>query len=465
MNPENPHASADAQWKDFLSHKARRSHITMAWCGAFIFPAFVLLDLLVLDEWELFLIVRLCGTVAIVAMISLKDRLNFSDEFIAHFSCHVVFVSLMWMLSWLPTPNLFFIYAFNTSVGYIISAIFLLWRPRNSVFGMITTVSSFLVFYLFFSTLSVTEIITHGFLVLMAAMAMTTMYVSYRYSVTYRDFLRQLELNRAYDELKLKSFEINQRNFEVIQQKEKLEELNSLKDKIFMIISHDLRSPLHSLKALIILLNESELITPQEFKMLLKGLKHNVDQTYDLLDNLLVWSKSQMKGFVVRRDGISIHDIVAETTALLLSNAEKKKLNIVNHIHQHLFARGDEDMIKLVLRNLISNAIKFTGEGGCITIGAKQDGQQVMISVSDTGVGIDILEQSEVFKYSQSKTGTNEEKGAGLGLMICKEFIEKNHGRIWIDSELGRGSTFTFSLPAIDKRQKSLASASLRSSR
>lgn len=464
MIPESSHPSAEAQWKDFLSHKARRSHITMAWCGAFIFPAFVLLDLLVLNEWELFLIVRLCGTVAIVAMISLKDRLNFSDEFIAHFSCYVVFVSLMWMLSWLPTPNLFFIYAFNTSVGYIISAIFLLWRPRNSVIGMVTTVSAFIVFYVCFSTLTVTEIITHGFLVLIAAMSMTIMYVKYRYSVTYRDFLRQLELNRAYEELKIKSFEINQRNFEVIQQKEKLEELNALKDKIFMIISHDLRSPLHSLKALIVLLNDSEFITPQEFKMLLNGLKHNVDQTYDLLDNLLLWSKSQMKGFVVRRDGISIHDLVAETTALLLSAAEKKKINIINDIDEHLFAKGDEDMIKLVLRNLISNAIKFTGEGGCITVRSKLENHNVLISVTDTGVGMDVVQQSEVFKYSQSKDGTHDEKGAGLGLMICKEFVEKNHGRIWIDSKLGRGSTFTFSLPSIEKSERSLASAPLKSS-
>lgn len=462
---ESSHPSAEAQWKDFLSHNARRSHITMAWCGAFIFPAFVLLDLLVLDEWELFLIVRLCGTVAIVTMISLKDRLNFSDEFIAHFSCHVVFVSLMWMLSWLPTPNLFFIYAFNTSVGYIISAIFLLWQPRNSVIGMITTVSAFIVFYICFSKLTITEIITHGFLVLIAAMAMTIMYVKYRYSVTYRDFVRQLELNRAYEELKVKSFEINQRNFEVIQQKEKLEELNTLKDKIFMIISHDLRSPLHSLKALIVLLNDSEFITPQEFKMLLKGLKHNVDQTYDLLDNLLLWSKSQMKGFLVRREGIRIHDLVAESTALLLGAAEKKKININNEIDEHLFATGDEDMIKLVLRNLISNAIKFTGEGGCISIRSKKDGKQVLISVTDTGVGMDALQQAEIFKYSQSKNGTNEEKGAGLGLMICKEFVEKNHGRIWIDSEPGRGSTFTFSLPAVEKSAKTFASASLRSSR
>lgn len=465
MNTESSPPSAATQWKDFLSYKARRSHITMAWCGAFVFPAFVLLDLLVLDEWELFLIIRLCGTFAIVLMISLKDRLRLSDEFIAHFACHVVFISLMWMLSWLKTPNLFFIYAFNTSVGYIISAIFLLWQPRHSVIGMITTVAAFAIFYLCFSVLSLTDIITHGFLVLIAAMAMTIMYVKYRYSVTYRDFLRQLELNHAYEELKIKSFEVNQRNFEVIQQKEKLEELNSLKDKIFMIISHDFRSPLHSLKALIVLLNDSELITPHEFRMLLKGLKHNVDQTYDMLDNLLLWSKSQMKGFTVRRDGISIHDLVAETTALLLSGAEKKRIHVVNEIDEHVFATGDQDMIKLVLRNLLSNAIKFTGEEGCITIRSIRSNQQVMISVSDTGVGIDMAQRSEVFEHSNSRRGTHEEKGAGLGLMICKEFIEKNHGRIWIDSEPGKGSTFTFSLPAAERTGKAATSATLKSSR
>lgn len=453
MIQENNFANAPnslANWKYFLSYKSKRSHTLMAWCGVFIFPAFTVLDYLVLQDWELFLIVRLSGSLAMVVILLLNDRFNFSSTFIAYFSCNVVFVSLMWMLSWLTTPDHFFIYALNASTAFIASSIFLLWQPRHSIIMLASTVVAFAIFFITFSPLPFRDIVTHGFLVLMTIIIMTQIYVHYRYTVTYRDFLRQLELNHAYEELKVKNFEINQRNFEVLSQKEKLEELNALKDRLFMIISHDFRSPLHSLKGLIVLLNDSDLISPDEFKMLLKGLKHNVDQTYDLLENLLVWSKSQMKGFSVRHENVNIRELVTQNSALLQNAAEKKCIKIVNSIDENATVRADQDMIRLVLRNLISNAIKFTQNKGTITLRSTSFANSVNISVTDTGIGMDASQQEVAFMHTLSKNGTHEEKGTGLGLMICKEFIEKNSGRIWVESEVGKGTTFTFSLPTAE---------------
>jgi signal transduction histidine kinase len=444
-------------WKSFLSYKAHRSHTLMAWGSVFIYPAFAVLDYLVLDDWELFFAVRLAGALVVFVMLTLSKRFNFSYQFIGHFSCYVVLVSLMWMLSWMKTSDEFFVYALNAGTAFVIGSIFLVWAPKHSIFVIGITLASFVVFSFFFSRLPVSEIVSHGFLVLLAIIFITPIYINFRYQSTYRDFMRQIELNQAYHELKNRNFEINQRNFEILQQKEKLEELNAMKDRLFMIVSHDFRSPLHSLKGLIVLLNDSEFISPEEFKVLLKGLKHNVDQTYDLLENLLLWSKSQMNGFSVRREQVSISDLVHENTALLKSAAEKKGISIINDIHDSSLVTADEDMIRLVLRNLISNAIKFTEGNGHVIVKSSEHNGMINISVTDTGIGMDAMQKVEVFAHTVSKNGTHAEKGTGLGLMICKEFVEKNGGRIWIESELGHGSTFTFSLPSIKIQEKKFA--------
>jgi signal transduction histidine kinase len=454
-----------SSWKSFLSYKAHRSHTLMAWGAVFIYPAFAILDYLVLQDWELFLAVRLTGALVIFAMLTLTKRFNFSYQFIGHFSCYVVLVSLMWMLSWMKTPHEFFIYALNAGTAFVIGSIFLLWAPKHSILVIGISIASFFAFTFFLSPLKPVEIVSNGFLVLFAIIFITPVYVNFRYQSTYRDFVRQLELNAAYHELKNRNFEINQRNFEILQQKEKLEELNAIKDRLFMIISHDFRSPLHSLKGLIVLLNDSEFISPEEFKVLLKGLKHNVDQTYDLLENLLLWSKSQMNGFIVRPEEVSVFDLVLECKALLKAAADKKGISIISDVAESIVVTGDADMIRLVLRNLMTNAIKFTEENGHVIVQCKEMEGIVNISVTDTGIGMDPDKKAGVFSHTQSKNGTHDEKGTGLGLMLCKDFVEKNHGKIWVESELGKGTTFTFSLPSFDQYEKLVANASPRSSR
>jgi signal transduction histidine kinase len=261
-----------------------------------------------------------------------------------------------------------------------------------------------------------------------------------------------MELNHAYEELKTKSAEVNQRNFEVLLQKEKLEELNELKDKIFMIISRDFRIPLHSLKGLAFLLNDADAIGPDQFKMLLKGLRHNLDKTCDLLENVQWWSKSQMKNFSTNDQRVSLYDLVLESNDLLISAAKEKRITIVNHVDEDAFVRADEEMVRLVLHNLVSNAINFSDSAGRVTLRSSRDDRSINLSVTDSGIGMDLDQQSEVFTHAFRENTMLDDSGAGLGLMICKELMEKNNGRIWMESEPGKGSTFTFSLPAIESR-------------
>jgi signal transduction histidine kinase len=465
MSQDPTFTNSPTDWKTFISCSARHSHILMSWCAVFLFPAFVLLDYLVLDEWEIFFIVRLCGMLAIVLMLSLKDRFNLSNDFIAHFSCHVVFVILMWMLSMLKTADHFFIYSFNTSVGYITSAIFLIWQPRHSIIVLTSTLVSFVVFSFLYSTLPVKDIISHGFLVLLAVMIISQVYVLFRYKVMFRDFVRQIELTNAYQELKSKSAEINQRNFEVLLQKEKLEELNELKDRIFMIISRDFRTPLHSLKGLIFLLNGSDLISPEEFRMVLKGLKHNVDQAHDLLENVQLWSRTQVKDFSIVGQDVNIHDLVVECCDLLVNFSNEKELTILNFVEDHVSIRADEEIVRLVLRNLISNAIVLTENRGRVIVRSSHDDRCVNVSVTDGGIGMDLNQQAKVFTHGFDTNEIREQNGTALGLMICKELIEKNNGQIWIESEAGKGNTFIFSMPFVEEHSEFATNASPTSSR
>jgi signal transduction histidine kinase len=422
----------------------------MAWCGLFIYPSFGLLDYLMVKEWELFLIVRLIGALLILALIILSDRYSFKSNFIAHVSSQIIILSLMWMLSKMETPNQFFIYSLNTSTAYIASAIFLLWHSRNSIFLAGTTILAFVIFCASFSVLSFGQIIASGFLPLLTIIIMSQIFVKYRYNSVYHDFRIQNELNQVNEKLREGNIEINQQNLEIIKQKEDLEDLNDLKDRLLMIISHDFKSPLHSLKGLIMLINDSDRITPEEFRTLVKGVKHRVDNTYDFLENLLIWSRSQMKGFQLKWSHLDLSLLANENINLLQSFSEKKQIIIENNVSRDHLVYADEDMIRLVIRNLMINAIKFTSIGGKIELRSEMSGTYVKVSVRDNGVGMDPCETERLFNALNTthKKGTNLEKGTGLGLMLCKDFIEKNQGTLSVASEPGKGSIFSFTLQA-----------------
>lgn len=230
----------------------------------------------------------------------------------------------------------------------------------------------------------------------------------------------------------------------------KLQELNALKDKFFGIIAHDLKNPFAAIFGFTnILLHEFESLGDDEKKRLISSIDDSGRQTYKLLENLLYWSRSQTGGMDFNPKLLNLNEIIIEAFFVLESSAKFKKITLYYDAADNMTAFGDENMIKTVLRNLISNGIKFTTQRGKVSVHLKSEITHVKITVEDTGIGISKEIQERLFQIDNVSTseGTNGEKGTGLGLILCKEFVEKNGGKIWAESEIGKGSKFIFTIP------------------
>lgn len=234
-----------------------------------------------------------------------------------------------------------------------------------------------------------------------------------------------------------------------------LKETNKTKDKLFSIIAHDLKSPFTSIVGYSEILKDfSTNCNPQEMVNYASIINTSSKQTLQLLENLLDWARLQQGRMNFRPMNLNLFDISNTVVSLLNDNANQKDVYIKNLISDSVYIYADEEMIKMVLRNLATNAIKFTQPGGVVELSAKLTDTDVNISVTDNGVGISAENIGKLFDIASNFTtkGTNEEKGTGLGLSLCKEFVEKHNGRIWVKSELGKGSIFTFSLPLLNKK-------------
>lgn len=229
-------------------------------------------------------------------------------------------------------------------------------------------------------------------------------------------------------------------------QSEKLKVLNSTKDRLFSIIAHDLRRPLSSLKGVMQLL-DNEFISKEEFKQLSKRLQENVDNVHGMLENLLLWSLSQMDGIKPNIKAFDLNFVVDETVVLFKEVFTQKNIDLTSNSNINFQALGDEYQIRTVLRNVLNNAIKFTPENGQILIESKVEKNFINLKISDTGIGIPKEELPIFFSNPKIKTGTAGEKGTGFGLFLCKELVEKNGGLISVDSELGKWTTIEISLP------------------
>ena len=227
----------------------------------------------------------------------------------------------------------------------------------------------------------------------------------------------------------------------------KLESLNQLKDRLFSIIAHDLRSPLLSLMDILNLVGEG-MVTDEEFKSFLPKIAKNIGYTSGLVENLLYWSKSQLSGMVIDAVNVDIYTMSEMTLEAFADMVAGKDLKISNQITPGTVVLSDKHMLQAILRNLITNAIKFCRPGDKISIGCNIEDGFATIQVADTGIGISNENLSKLFASQTFTTmGTINEKGTGLGLLLCKDFVEKNKGKIWVESILNQGSTFYFSLP------------------
>ena len=230
----------------------------------------------------------------------------------------------------------------------------------------------------------------------------------------------------------------------------RLSELNATKDKFFSIIAHDLKSPFNPILGFSNLLVEQ--IRDKDYKKIEQSgmiIQKSSQRAMDLLMNLLEWVRSQIGKMDFIPEKIEIAALIHQITELLNLSAKQKTISIYTELPENAFVIADRAMIGTVLRNLISNAIKFTNPGGEIVILAEPKKNELVISVSDKGVGIrkEVIEKLFRIDASHKTTGTQNEQGTGLGLILCKEFVEKHGGKIWVESEVGKGSKFCFTIP------------------
>lgn len=233
----------------------------------------------------------------------------------------------------------------------------------------------------------------------------------------------------------------------------KLRDLNAMKDMLFRVIAHDLKNPFNTILGTTdMLLKELDNLSKDEIRTIVELIGNSGQQTYRLLENLLYWSMSQTNSLQYAPQSIPLKELVDETFELLMISAQSKKIILKVNSSGNPVALCDKDMIKTVLRNLISNGIKYSYEGGIVSIILKKEKETIEITVEDNGIGMTEERKNSLINSGEntSTPGTGGEKGTGLGLLLCKEFVEKNNGRFKIESEIGRGSRFIITLPALN---------------
>ncbi|MDM8540825.1 hybrid sensor histidine kinase/response regulator [Desulfococcaceae bacterium HSG9] len=232
--------------------------------------------------------------------------------------------------------------------------------------------------------------------------------------------------------------------------RESLEEANVAKDKFFSVIAHDLRGQFHILLGLsdVLMLNDKSFDETRKNEYI-KKINQSAYDLYKFLENLLEWSRMQQGMIKWQPQKINLRLIAATAMLMQAMQAKEKKISLTSHINDDLYAYGDSDTVEMVIRNLVSNALKFTHPGGAIQITGKANEDFQEITVADTGIGIAVDNIEKLFRTDThySTKGTDKEKGSGLGLILCKEFIQKNGGRIWAESVEGQGSRFIFTVP------------------
>ena len=239
----------------------------------------------------------------------------------------------------------------------------------------------------------------------------------------------------------------------------KLEKLNIDKDRFISILGHDLKNPFSNILGFSeILTDEINSLNSDEIKEIAGNINKSARITNNLLEGILMWARTQQGSIPFKPQNLSLSATCENILEILNPNAKAKNITINHSATEHITVFADDDMLKAILRNLVSNAIKFTNKNGAININATQTDSNVTISISDNGIGIKPDNLAKLFDISQVLTtkGTSGETGTGLGLLLCKEFVEKHGGKIWVESEVGKGSDFKFTLPISVEQAKSI---------
>lgn len=262
-----------------------------------------------------------------------------------------------------------------------------------------------------------------------------------------RRYTEEVQFSR--DMLEERAAEFVRLNEQLAASEDELKELNASKDKFFSIIAHDLRSPFSGLLGFSnMLLDDFDKLSKEEIKNFTIHINSYTKNLYNLTENLLQWSRLQTGKLDYQPIKVDLYDMVADTLNILMANALKKTITLKNSIPENTLVWGDQNMLRSVIQNLVSNAIKFTNTEGMIDISCFDNDRFYEIWVKDNGIGIRVEDQDKIFRIdtTHSTLGTAQEKGTGLGLILCRDLITKHGGDIWLESKPGEGSTFKFTL-------------------
>ena len=263
--------------------------------------------------------------------------------------------------------------------------------------------------------------------------------------VYYKAKLKQQKINTILED---KNAEVIQQKADLNDQAHKLNDLNNLKDRLISVLAHDLRAPLSTLRGLFGLLEDDTISHDQFLTMIPQALK-KLEYTSDFLDTLLFWINSQMENFDSSAKSFPIKDVISYEVSNYYEQATEKGIKLTDTVSENITVAADPNSIRIVTRNLITNAIKFSRKDDTIVVSAQQrDDNYILISVKDSGVGMSEKQLNKLFKSKvDSGTGTNNESGTGMGMLFCKDLIEKCNGKIWVESVQGSGTEFFFTLP------------------
>lgn len=266
------------------------------------------------------------------------------------------------------------------------------------------------------------------------------------------------DLNQGLEEqVRDRTAELEVQKAELEQKNRQLRDVNASKDTFFSIIAHDLKNPFTSLLGYTdLILEQFDHYQPEELRADVEHLQASAKQVYALLKNLLAWARIQRGTMAYRPTTIDLAELIQTTIFMFAATAKQKSVKLKSDVHSPCLARGDYHMIDTVIRNLVSNALKFTPSGGRVMITAQAASDSVQVAVSDTGVGIPDTALADLFRIDRhhSTPGTHGEEGTGLGLILCRELIDKNQGTLRVESTVGTGTTFSVTLPSASTRSQ-----------
>jgi signal transduction histidine kinase len=233
------------------------------------------------------------------------------------------------------------------------------------------------------------------------------------------------------------------------EQKAELEEVNSSKDKLFAIISHDLRSPLTSMQGILYMM-KNNLISKDEVELMVNEMEGSIQKNLNVMEDLLVWAKEQLSGVEMNLKPIDLKKVTDDVIVGQEFVADKKGVKIIQKVPQNMTVLADLNALKMVMRNVVYNAIKFTDKGDIIEISTSESENTTQLLIKDSGIGIPEEAKDKIFDSKNwTREGTQNEKGTGFGLSISKDFLERMNGRIWFESEEGVGTSFFIELPKV----------------